>query len=186
MAPWLPSWATSPSITCSSAPTSSGFELVQANVVLQRRVLEIARRRYREGQTNDLDLNQARSNLAQTEAQIPLLRSDLRAAEVRLCVLMGMPPAALEAQLGAAPIPAAPSHGGRGNSRRFAPPPPGRLPRRTSGRRTGRTNRHCRGRPLSHLQDQRRHGLLGGTASRSFSRPTPSTARSARGCNGIS
>ncbi|MGO9109708.1 MAG: efflux transporter outer membrane subunit [Thermoguttaceae bacterium] len=85
------------------------IQFVQANAVLQRRVLEIARRRYREGQTNDLDLNQARSNLAQTEAQIPLLRSDLRAAEVRLCILMGMPPEALEAQLGAAPIPAAPS-----------------------------------------------------------------------------
>ncbi len=85
------------------------IELVQANARLQRRVLEIARRRFREGQTNDLDLNQARSNLAQTEAQIPLLRSDLRAAEVRLCVLMGMPPAALEAQLGAAAIPQAPA-----------------------------------------------------------------------------
>jgi NodT family efflux transporter outer membrane factor (OMF) lipoprotein len=84
------------------------IELARANAALQRRVLEIARRRFREGQTNDLDLNQARSTVAQTEAQIPLLLSDLRAAEVRLCVLMGMPPAALEAQLGAAPIPAAP------------------------------------------------------------------------------
>ena len=76
------------------------IELVRANATLQRRVLEIARRRFREGQTNDLDLNQARSTLAQTEAQIPLLLSDLRAAEIRLCVLMGMPPAALESQLG--------------------------------------------------------------------------------------
>ena len=85
------------------------IELVRANVVLQRRVLEIARKRFREGQTNDLDLNQARSTLAQTEAQIPLLQSDIRVAENRLCVLMGMPPAALEAQLGRAPIPAAPA-----------------------------------------------------------------------------
>ena len=83
--------------------------MTRANEVLQRRVLEIARRRHREGQTNDLDLNQAASNLAQTEAQIPLLLGDLRAAEIRLCVLMGMPPSALEAQLGAAPIPAAPT-----------------------------------------------------------------------------
>ncbi len=85
------------------------IELVQANVTLQQRVLEIAKKRFREGQTNDLDANQARSTLAQTEAQIPLLLSDCRAAEVRLCVLMGMPPAALEAQLGAAPIPMAPT-----------------------------------------------------------------------------
>jgi NodT family efflux transporter outer membrane factor (OMF) lipoprotein len=84
------------------------IELIRANAELQRRVLEIARKRYQEGQTNDLDLNQSRSTVAQTEAQIPLLLSDLRAAEVRLCVLMGMPPAALESQLGAAPIPLAP------------------------------------------------------------------------------
>jgi NodT family efflux transporter outer membrane factor (OMF) lipoprotein len=85
------------------------IELTRANEVLQRRVLETARRRHREGQISDLDLNQAASNLAQTEAQVPLLLRDLRAAEVRLCVLMGMPPSALEAQLGAAPIPAAPT-----------------------------------------------------------------------------
>jgi outer membrane protein TolC len=78
-------------------------------VALQRRVLETARRRFQEGQTNDLDLNQARSTLAQTEAEIPRLLSDVRAAEVRLCVLMGMPPAALESQLGTAPIPTAPT-----------------------------------------------------------------------------
>jgi NodT family efflux transporter outer membrane factor (OMF) lipoprotein len=85
------------------------IELVRVNAELQRRVLATARKRYQEGQTNDLDLNQSRSTVAQTEAQIPLLLSDLREAEVRLCVLMGMPPAALESQLGAAPIPVAPS-----------------------------------------------------------------------------
>ena len=85
------------------------IELIRANAEIQRRVLAIAERRFREGQTNDLDVNQARSELVQTEAQIPLLLSELRAAEVRLCVLMGMPPAAIEAQLGLAPIPAAPA-----------------------------------------------------------------------------
>jgi NodT family efflux transporter outer membrane factor (OMF) lipoprotein len=84
------------------------IELTRANVALQRRVLEIARRRFQEGQTNDLDLNQARSTLAQTESQIPLLESDLRAAANRLCVLMGIPPADLETQLGGGPIPAVP------------------------------------------------------------------------------
>jgi NodT family efflux transporter outer membrane factor (OMF) lipoprotein len=85
------------------------IELARANAVLQRRVMEIAARRFREGQSNDLDFNQARSTLAQTEAQIPVLLSDLREAEVRLCVLMGMPPMALEAQLGRAPIPTVPA-----------------------------------------------------------------------------
>ncbi len=85
------------------------IQLAQQNVVLQRHVMEVARRRFREGQTNDLDFNQARSTLAQTEAQIPLLLADLRAAENRLCVLMGMPPTLLEPQLGIAPIPVAPA-----------------------------------------------------------------------------
>jgi len=85
------------------------IELARANAALQRHVMEIARRRFREGQINDLDFNQARATLAQTESQIPRLQSDLRAAEVRLCVLMGMPPAALEAQLGIEPIPTAPA-----------------------------------------------------------------------------
>ncbi len=85
------------------------IELARANAELQRHVLEIAARRYREGQTNDLDMNQARSTLAQTQAQIPLLLSSLRADEVRLCVLMGMPPGPLEAELGKAPIPMTPT-----------------------------------------------------------------------------
>ena len=85
------------------------IELALQNVALQCRTMEIARKRFREGQTNDLDLNQARSTLAQTEAQIPLFRSELRAAENRLCVLMGMPPEALEAQFGVGTIPVAPT-----------------------------------------------------------------------------
>ena len=85
------------------------IELARTNAAIQRHVLEVAQRRFREGQTNDLDFNQACATLAQTEAQIPLLRSDLRAAENRLCVLMGMPPVYLEAQLGEAPIPTAPT-----------------------------------------------------------------------------
>jgi NodT family efflux transporter outer membrane factor (OMF) lipoprotein len=84
------------------------IRLAEENVALQEHVLQVAEKRFREGQTNDLDYNQARSTLAQTKAQIPLLLSDLRAAEVRLCVLMGMPPESLEARLGVGPIPAAP------------------------------------------------------------------------------
>ena len=85
------------------------LELLVANANLQRHVMEVAKRRFDEGQSSDLDYNQARSNLDQTEAQVPLVLSDLRAEEVRLCVLMGMPPIALEPQLGAAPIPVTPN-----------------------------------------------------------------------------
>jgi NodT family efflux transporter outer membrane factor (OMF) lipoprotein len=85
------------------------IELARRNAELQRGVLNVAKRRFEAGQTNDLDFNQARSNLAQTEAQIPQFQADLRAASNRLCVLMGMPPTALESQLGEGPIPATPT-----------------------------------------------------------------------------
>lgn len=83
--------------------------LARDNIKLQQRVLDIAAKRFKEGQTNDLDSNQARSTVALTEAQIPLLQSDLRAAEIRLCVLMGMPPADLRKQLQEMPIPVTPA-----------------------------------------------------------------------------
>ena len=57
----------------------------------------------------ELDYDQALSNLRQTEAQILPLAIDARQAENLLCILMGMPPANLEAMLGIGPIPTAPS-----------------------------------------------------------------------------
>ncbi|MEN6405454.1 MAG: efflux transporter outer membrane subunit [Thermoguttaceae bacterium] len=85
------------------------MDLVRSNVELQSRILVIADRRYHAGRKNALDSHQARSNLAQTEAQIPQLRIELRQACNRLCVLLGIPPADLERQLGPGPIPNAPT-----------------------------------------------------------------------------
>ncbi|MCE5301916.1 MAG: efflux transporter outer membrane subunit [Planctomycetaceae bacterium] len=85
------------------------MDLVRSNVELQSRILVIADRRYHAGRKNALDSHQARSNLAQTEAQIPQLRIELRQACNRLCVLLGMPPADLERQIGPGPIPTAPT-----------------------------------------------------------------------------
>jgi NodT family efflux transporter outer membrane factor (OMF) lipoprotein len=84
------------------------IEYVRANVELQAKILGVAERRVKAGAKGALDLHQARSNLAQTEAQVPQLRMALRQAGNRLCVLMGVPPADLEQQLGPGPIPAAP------------------------------------------------------------------------------
>ena len=75
---------------------------------LQRRVLEIARKRYQEGQTNDLDLNQSRSTVAQTEAQIPLLLSDLRRRRSGCVCLWACRPRLWRRSSARAPIPAAP------------------------------------------------------------------------------
>jgi NodT family efflux transporter outer membrane factor (OMF) lipoprotein len=85
------------------------IELVRGNVELQTRVLALAQRRFEEGQTNELDADQARSNLAQTEADIPQLQYELRQTCNRLCILLGMPPCELEKQMSAAPIPVVPA-----------------------------------------------------------------------------
>lgn len=83
------------------------IELVRSNVELQTRMLNIADRRYRAGRKNALDSDQARSNLAQTEAQIPQLQIELRKTQDSLCILLGTPPRDLDAELGRGPIPTA-------------------------------------------------------------------------------
>ncbi len=86
------------------------IELVRANARLQREILRIVEARFDAGRVSELDVDQARSTLAQTEAQIPLLEIILRRACNRLCVLMGMPPEQLQGRLGEGAIPAPPLH----------------------------------------------------------------------------
>jgi NodT family efflux transporter outer membrane factor (OMF) lipoprotein len=71
--------------------------------------MRIAEARFREGATTRLDVFQAQSNLAQTESVIPTLEIDLRQACNRLCILCGIPPRDLQAELAAGPIPVAPA-----------------------------------------------------------------------------
>ena len=82
--------------------------LAQQNVTLQRETFTIADARFRGGQVSELDVDQATSTLAQTEALIPQLEVQLRQATNRLCVLLGMPPADLITMLGWGPVPTAP------------------------------------------------------------------------------
>jgi NodT family efflux transporter outer membrane factor (OMF) lipoprotein len=79
------------------------------NVELQRQTLTIVDARFRAGTTGQLDVHQSRSTLAQTEAQIPELEISARQTTNRLCILMGIPPQDLQARLGSAPIPTAPT-----------------------------------------------------------------------------
>ncbi|MGO8747425.1 MAG: efflux transporter outer membrane subunit [Thermoguttaceae bacterium] len=81
---------------------------VTENAELQRKLVNAAQRRQVVGQTGRLDLAQTSSVLDQTESQIPQLRITLRQTCDRLCVLMGMPPFALDKQIGEGPIPTAP------------------------------------------------------------------------------
>jgi NodT family efflux transporter outer membrane factor (OMF) lipoprotein len=78
----------------------------RANTVSQRESLRIAQARFDAGITSLLDVEQAKSNLADTEASIPTLEAQLSFALNRLAVLIATPPGSLHDELGAvAPIP---------------------------------------------------------------------------------
>ncbi len=84
------------------------LELAKKNVLLQRRTLEIADVLFRNGKVTELDVAQAKENLAATESSIPDFESGIRQTGNALCVLMGLPPRDLVGELGEAPIPVAP------------------------------------------------------------------------------
>ena len=77
------------------------------NVEIQQGTLRIADARLKQGKATSLDVEQARSNVAQTEASIPPLVIGLRQAADRLCVLLGQPPKDMMAELKEGPIPTA-------------------------------------------------------------------------------
>ncbi|HVX63326.1 MAG TPA: efflux transporter outer membrane subunit [Pirellulales bacterium] len=79
------------------------------NVETQRGSLRLAEERFRNGTTTQLDVQQARSNLAQTQSLIPPLETGLRQSCNQLCFLLGEPPSDLAPKLGSGPIPSAPS-----------------------------------------------------------------------------
>lgn len=84
------------------------LKFAHENVELQRKSLEIAEARFKEGTATELDVRQASANLAQTESSIPALEAGHRLSGNRLCILLGMPASDLAAQLAPAQIPNAP------------------------------------------------------------------------------
>lgn len=79
------------------------------NVGIQRGSLRLAEDRFRNGATTRLDVTQALSNVAQTEATVPVLEASRRQAVNQLCVLLGIPPQSLDEMLaGKNGIPQAP------------------------------------------------------------------------------
>ncbi len=79
--------------------------VLRANISLQRQSLRIARVRFREGQTSELDPDQAQSQLAGTEAQVPGLEAQAERARNALAVLLGVTPSEVRAMLQPGPIP---------------------------------------------------------------------------------
>ncbi len=64
---------------------------VRENIKIQNESLEIAQARFRGGLSSELDVEQAISQLAQTESLIPQFEKRLRFANDRLCLLLGTP-----------------------------------------------------------------------------------------------
>jgi NodT family efflux transporter outer membrane factor (OMF) lipoprotein len=86
------------------------IHVAQDNLKTQQESLRIARAQFEAGETSELDVEQALTQLAQTQAQIPGLQNSLRADKDSLAVLLGITPGDMDARLGAeADIPSAPA-----------------------------------------------------------------------------
>jgi NodT family efflux transporter outer membrane factor (OMF) lipoprotein len=75
------------------------IRLSEQNVEAQRESLQLTRDRFDAGLTSALDVAQAESNLANTEARIPQLETALAAALNRIAVLLGEHPGSLHDEL---------------------------------------------------------------------------------------
>lgn len=80
-----------------------------SNVAIQKRSLEIAGVRFRNGLVTELDVQLARSLLGLTASVVPDLQAAIRKTKLALCLLLGMPPSELSDILGdSGKIPVAP------------------------------------------------------------------------------
>jgi NodT family efflux transporter outer membrane factor (OMF) lipoprotein len=85
------------------------LRIARENAETQRETLRLVDVRFRNGETSETDVEQAKSEYAQTRSQIPQLEIGLRQNQHALSVLLGMPPSNLQDLLGpGGPIPAAP------------------------------------------------------------------------------
>ncbi len=73
--------------------------VAEANRDAQQETYQITRWRFEAGLTTQLDVEQAKSNLEQTRAQVPTLQTGLEAAKNRLSVLLGKHPGTLDKEL---------------------------------------------------------------------------------------
>ena len=74
--------------------------IARENVKIQERSLKIADVRFRNGATTELDVQQAKTLLFNTQATIPALESGVRQAQNVLSVLLGKPPGTIQQMLG--------------------------------------------------------------------------------------
>lgn len=80
------------------------------NVKLQKQALDLANSRFKLGATSELDVEQAKGLLYNTQSLVPIYELNIERASNTLSFLLGMPPSNLDAMLGESRvIPAAPS-----------------------------------------------------------------------------
>jgi len=85
------------------------IEIARQNIEAQQEVVELASTKFDAGVTSELDVTQARAQLANTRAAVPVLETQMKRAVHRLGVLLGGEPAALLVEMSEArPIPKAP------------------------------------------------------------------------------
>jgi NodT family efflux transporter outer membrane factor (OMF) lipoprotein len=86
------------------------IQVAKDNLDTQKESLRIARVQFEAGETSELDVQQAVTQLAQTQAQIPGLQNSLRTSKDSLAVLLGMTPDGIDELLTAdTVIPSAPA-----------------------------------------------------------------------------
>lgn len=81
------------------------LELIKLNVENQRKTYELTEIRFRNGESSEVDVQQAKSSLVQTEALVPQVEIALRQSQNLLCILLGMPPEDIMDMLGDGSIP---------------------------------------------------------------------------------
>lgn len=90
--------------------TQLRLQIVRESARHQNDLLELVQARARTGFVTELDVNQQRAQLAATDAQLPMLEAQQRAAIDALSVLLAQEPGALWDELGAdAPLPNVPA-----------------------------------------------------------------------------
>ena len=84
--------------------------IARENVKIQEQSLQIAETRFKEGDVTELDVQQARALLRDTQATIPRIQTGLRQSKNGLAILLGMLPGELKDKLEAPkPIPTVPA-----------------------------------------------------------------------------
>jgi NodT family efflux transporter outer membrane factor (OMF) lipoprotein len=79
------------------------LKIARDNLRAQERLVALAADQFRVGTATSVDVEQLRTLLEQTRSTIPALQISLGQANDALCVLLGIPPRDLEAQLGTGP-----------------------------------------------------------------------------------